>query len=340
VCVGASRTSRRLVPGPGIQAPDGSGRERVAEIQRARMQYAMVHMASERGAANVTVADIVARSSVSRRTFYEAFEDRQDCFLATFEEAVDRAASVVIDAYERAGSWQARVRAALISLLDLFDRERELGRLLVVESLAAGTRVLEHRQRVLTQIIATVHEGGMGVKRGEGPPPLTAEGVVGGVLSVLYSRLVQDTDSSLLDLTGALTGMVVLPYLGGGVARHELQRPVPQPSRNPQAGERGNALLDLQMRLTYRTVRVLGAIAAYPGASNRQIGVAAGIDDQGQISKLLARLKRLELIDNTQAQAGKGTANAWTLTPKGVQVHETLATQTNGNTTPGTRSHA
>ena len=57
------------------------------------------------------------------------------------------------------------------------------------------------------------------------------------------------------------------------------------------------------MRLTYRTVRVLLAIAQHPGASNRQIGEDAGVHDQGQISKLLTRLHKLGLVDNI---AGEG----------------------------------
>ena len=68
------------------------GRGGVAEIQRARMITALVEVAGERGAGGVTVAHIVARSGVSRRTFYELFDDREDCFLAAFDQAVERGA--------------------------------------------------------------------------------------------------------------------------------------------------------------------------------------------------------------------------------------------------------
>jgi DNA-binding MarR family transcriptional regulator len=78
------------------------------------------------------------------------------------------------------------------------------------------------------------------------------------------------------------------------------------------------------MRLTYRTVRVLIAIASHEGASNRQVGDAAGIADQGQISKLLARLDGLGLIENTGAGHSRGEANAWQLTRKGLEVEHTI----------------
>ncbi len=42
----------------------------------------MMEVAGERGAGNATVAHVVARSGVSRRTFYEMFADREDCLVA------------------------------------------------------------------------------------------------------------------------------------------------------------------------------------------------------------------------------------------------------------------
>lgn len=82
------------------------------------------------------------------------------------------------------------------------------------------------------------------------------------------------------------------------------------------------------MRLTYRTVRVLLAIASRPAASNRQVATAAGISDQGQISKLLSRLQALGLIGNDGGDHAKGKPNAWSLTPRGAEVTRTLQTQT------------
>jgi DNA-binding MarR family transcriptional regulator len=74
------------------------------------------------------------------------------------------------------------------------------------------------------------------------------------------------------------------------------------------------------MRLTYRTVRVLMVIAEHPGASNREIAEGSGIVDQGQISKLLNRLARLNLVENLGEGQEKGAANAWHLTARGAQV--------------------
>ena len=71
-----------------VEVDRAGGRGGVAEIQRARMIAALVEVAGERGVGGVTVGRIVGRSGVSRRTFYELFADREDCFLAAFDQAV------------------------------------------------------------------------------------------------------------------------------------------------------------------------------------------------------------------------------------------------------------
>jgi DNA-binding MarR family transcriptional regulator len=120
--------------------------------------------------------------------------------------------------------------------------------------------------------------------------------------------------------------MIVLPYLGPAAARKELAKPVPQAPLATR--HEGNPLGGLEMRLTYRTVRVLMAIAAHPGSSNRIVADAAEVTDQGQMSKLLARLHDIDLVENTGGGAARGEPNAWTLTEKGWRVQGVIAEQT------------
>jgi len=102
-----------------------------------------------------------------------------------------------------------------------------------------------------------------------------------------------------------------------------LRRPALHPRGDsvPSRALGGKDPLDgLNMRLTHRTVRVLMVIAENPGASNREIAEGSGIADQGQISKLLTRLARLKLVENTGDGQEKGASNAWRLTARGAQV--------------------
>lgn len=301
------------------------GPGRVRDIQRVRILTATVQEVGQRGAANLSVAHIVARSGVSRRTFYEIFEDREDCLLAAFEDALKRVAAVVVPAYEQSGSWRAKVRSALVALLGCLEDDRATGRLLIVESLACGPGALERRREVLAGIMRILEEGSANGKASGEPPALTAEGIVGGVISVLYARLTDTSQINLLNLTGPLMGMIVLPYLGSAAARKEIELPAPQGSGTTRSLMRIDPLQDLPMRLTYRTMRVLVSIAEHPGSSNRTIGGNAGIGDQGQASKLLARLHKLGLIENQGGDFACGEPNAWVLTLTGQEVHNSIA---------------
>jgi AcrR family transcriptional regulator len=305
-------------------SPKGLPRGQVTEIQRSRMLAAALEAVEEVGYARMTVAQVIGRAKVSRKTFYDVFADREDCFLAALEQAVGQVGKGLRDAYEREPAWRDGVRAGLTELLVFLDEEPALARLCLVEALGAGPRVLERRAQLLEELAEIVDRGRFVTSAVREPPEVSAEGVVGAVFAVLHTRALEGGADRFACLLGSLMNIVVLPYLGARAASRELSRPVPEvrrdrngptsrtQSRDPMAG--------LSMRLTYRTVRVLVVIGEHPGASNREIAERSDVTDQGQISKLLARLARLDLVENTGEGQEKGGANAWSLTSRGARV--------------------
>ncbi len=308
----------RLRPGPG-----GLPRGQVTQIQRSRMLGAAVEAVEEVGYARMTVAQVIGRARVSRKTFYDVFTDREDCFLAAFDQALNQARTIAQEAYTREQSWREGVRAALARLLLFMDEEPGLAKLCLVEALGAGERVLDRRTQMLEEIAAVIDRGRGVSSTVREPPEVTAEGVVGAIFAVLHTRILEQGEERLTDLLGALMSMIVLPYLGTRAAGAELSKPPierPLGARPLAVARRTDPLEGLNMRLTYRTVRVLMVIAEHPGASNREIAEGSGIVDQGQISKLMNRLARLELVENRGEGQERGAANAWHLTPRGSQV--------------------
>jgi AcrR family transcriptional regulator/DNA-binding MarR family transcriptional regulator len=368
---------RGAARGGAVGTDDGLGRSRVSDLQRARILSATFEVVMERGAAGMSVAHVVERSGVSRRTFYEHFTGREDCLAAAFEQAVLYASEPVLGAWRSEGRWRERVRNSLIALLEFLECEPVVGRLLVVESSAAGYRTLESRRRLLGVLRGAIEQGapkattreaaarktkgareakktGSDAKKsGYVPSALTAEGILGGVLAVIQERLQHGEQresppvaggtlegaGGLLDLANPLMSMIVLPYEGPAAARRELTSPLPAHTAT-EAGQRREAVLfsdpfkDAGMRLTYRTVRVLVAIAEHPHASNRTIGDSAGITDQGQVSKLLGRLQRAGLVTNSGLGPGQGAPNAWSLTPAGDQIVHTINAHAEDTSTP------
>ncbi|HEY5287941.1 MAG TPA: TetR family transcriptional regulator [Solirubrobacteraceae bacterium] len=307
--------------GPGERS---GGREQLLDIQRGRLIAATTELAAEQGASKLSVAAIVARSGVSRRTFYEVFPDVRDCLLAALEESLEFARARVREAYDPQEPWRLRIRLALHALLCLFEDEPTRGRLLVVEAPGAGQAALERRAQVLGELSDAVEQGRAETGRGAALTALTAEGLVGSALAVVHARLIGTGARGapgLVELTNPLMSMIVLPYLGAAAARKELEQPLPKRKRHAaQPTDGASRLNTLPMRITYRTMRVLRVIGAQPGASNRKIGEIAGMSDQGQVSKLLQRLERLGLIVNATPSEERGMANAWQLTPAGAEI--------------------
>jgi AcrR family transcriptional regulator len=324
-----------LSPGRAHQAAgaddlDSAPRLQVSEIQRSRLLAAAVKVVEQYGYSHTTVAHITARARVSRRTFYELFENREECLLAMFEDAL-ATITTEIDAAQLDGlSWRERTRGGLAVILGFFDRESVLGRVCVVQMLRGDERVLERRAEILTRLAERIDEGREASGRKGSVPALTAEGLVGAAHAILYARSLKPDGEPLIGLLNGLMSMIVLPYLGPEIARREQARALPKPTVTPpaDAGEvvkpERNPLESIPMRVTYRTAKVLERIAEQPGISNRQVADQAGIADQGQMSKLLSRLQRLGLIINTGQGHIKGEPNAWTLTPTGLQVAQNI----------------
>jgi AcrR family transcriptional regulator/DNA-binding MarR family transcriptional regulator len=311
---GRTGAVQRLRPGP-RKMP----RVQVAEIQRGRLLGATVDVVEEVGFSRLTVAQVITRAKVSRKTFYDLFEDREDCFLAVFDEGIERIGALAGEAYAEQSSWRDAVRAGLLAILSFMDDQPALARICVVEALGAGPRVLESRARVIEQLKRVVAEGEPAAQRrsrkGQAGD-IAVEGVVGAALTVLHTRLLERNHAPLVNLLGPLMSLIVLPYKGSRAAGEELSRPGPKGRRRkPQS--RKDPLGGLDMRLTYRTMRVLSFVGEHPGASNREVAEGAGIADQGQMSKLLARLERLELLGNTGAGQRHGACNEWRLTDRG-----------------------
>ena len=287
------------------------------------MLTAAVDAVEEVGYAGMTVAQVIGRARVSRKTFYDVFADREDCFLAAFEQALDQGRARVSEAHARQPDWRVAIRAGLAALLDAMDEEPGLTKLCVVEAQAAGPKVLERRGEAFAEAALALDRGRTTKGATGEPPEVTAEGLVGTVFTVIHTRVLERDRRPLIELLGPLMSMIVLPYLGARAAARELK--LPTPNLQLAAGARtGRSVTDplegLNMRLTYRTVRVLMVVSDNPRASNREIAVGSGIADQGQISKLLNRLARLELIENLGEGQEKGAANAWQLTVRGAAV--------------------
>ena len=314
---------RMSIKGP--PTPRG-GAMYAADLQRGRLLTATFSLVSEKGYEGVSARSVSERAGVSNRTFYECFSDREDCFLAAFNYAVEGLELEVRRGWESQLGWTARTRGALSGLLLALDREPAVARLVFVEALSAGPRVLARRARVLEGLAGVVDRGRENAQAPRSLPPLVAEGVVGATFGVIHARLLELRPAPLIGLLGQLMATIVLPYRGSAAASKELERPVPRPplravrrdgdglSRRPLS-----VASPVDYRLTVRTQMALAAVGGRPGLNNREVSEIIGLADQGQISRMMKRLQTQGLVENAQGHTNR-QVKAWRLTRDGEAV--------------------
>ncbi|MFI6173335.1 TetR/AcrR family transcriptional regulator [Nocardia sp. NPDC051052] len=146
--------------------------EAVAHSQRMRMYLGVLEAVAERGYGETTVGDIVARANVSRRTFYQLFRGRDDCFTEAFEAAVDLVLGELdtsVQAMPRS-EWRALIRTTLETYLQVLSDNGIYARALHIECLVAGPIVAEQRRQMKT-LLAHRMRAAFRIGRGEGDIP-------------------------------------------------------------------------------------------------------------------------------------------------------------------------
>lgn len=188
----------------------------IRTIQRERLIVAMLNAAAELGYLETNVQDVIDRAGVSRPTFYEHFSNKEDCFLAAFDASAERLREKLDAAVRRGGSvWRDRVRLGLAALLRFASHEPDTARMMVVEARAASSAAVKRRVELMDEFAHCLQAQAREFLPKSAPAnSLTASGIVGGVESVLYSRLCKQEHAELESLLPSLMYFVVLPYEG------------------------------------------------------------------------------------------------------------------------------
>ncbi|HZK15560.1 MAG TPA: TetR/AcrR family transcriptional regulator [Solirubrobacterales bacterium] len=194
----------------------------VRAIQRERLLAAMIEVVTETGYNRLTVQNVLSRAGISRPTFYEQFEDKEDCFLAAFDASAAQMRTRIDAAVADAGpDWRERLRNGIEGLLDFIAGEPKAARTVIVEARASSPAGLGRRDELLDHF-ATCIDALVREDLDEPPSAIAAAGVVGGIESVLYARLQKGETEDLAELLPSLMYFAVLAYAGRAAARDEL----------------------------------------------------------------------------------------------------------------------
>jgi AcrR family transcriptional regulator len=202
---------RRLPPGR-----HGLPREFVAENQRERLLNGVVDAVAEHGYNQTTIGAIAEAAKISRRTFYEYFEDKEACFLAAYGMIDEHVRGAMLAAGDPAAPWSERVRDRLAALLGTLTRDRAVARFYLIEPLAAGGEVAARYREAMRMLAETIRPQ-------SGPPELNVEvrdqALMGGIATLIARRLKAGGTAGLHELLPDLTELALTPYLGREEAR-------------------------------------------------------------------------------------------------------------------------
>lgn len=212
----ASPDEQRALP----RGRHGLSRAFVLSNQRERIIESLAVVCAQKGFPAVSVEDIIVDAGVSRRTFYDLFEDKQHCFACAYDLVFERVFAA-FDAAYWAGDrpWPERMASGLNALLELFAAEPVLARLVIVEVLAAGRGALERRDAALKRFETFFGPGRVGLPSELAGQQLLARAVVGGLSEALYARILSGDTARLPEIGSDFLYCALVPYVGHSHAR-------------------------------------------------------------------------------------------------------------------------
>jgi AcrR family transcriptional regulator len=198
--------------------------EVVSRSQRERLLEAAVRVVAAKGYAAMTIGDLTREAGVSRTTFYELFEDKEACFLAAYDNAVEMLVRRVVRAYESEQGWPERAAAGLAALLETFAEEPALARLSLVEIGSAGPAAQRRYRAAIQRLTPLFDEGRDFAPGGRALPANTSRMAIGEVAGLLADELVEGRAAGLPNLLSDVLFATLVPYIGPGAAAREVER--------------------------------------------------------------------------------------------------------------------
>jgi AcrR family transcriptional regulator len=183
--------------------------EAVARHQRGRLEGAMVDAVARHGYADTTLRELVTLAGVSKGTFYEHFESKQDCFLTTFDDIIDIISAGIEEAVSDPGDPGEKLLAGLRTFTAVATEEKKAAYLAVVESLTLGVDAVAHRDRAAHRFEALIRESLDRFPGPHRPSDLTVRGIVAGLRNCVYHRLRDETIEELPALTDTVAAWVL-----------------------------------------------------------------------------------------------------------------------------------
>jgi AcrR family transcriptional regulator len=215
--------SQRLAGKPSPRRGGGAEAGAGSPPRRERILDAAERLVATRGVAGTSIEAIVKEAGVSSVTFYEFFEGKEECFVAAFDRAVERAAEEIATAAEgdpAAGgfTWSEQIATGLRAVTKMIAAEGERARLVLVEAQTGGPELSARFEAALDRVAAKLREGRALETSPADLPSSHEEATAGALAWLLRERLEAGKGGELEALYPELIDIALAPYLGGGIS--------------------------------------------------------------------------------------------------------------------------
>jgi AcrR family transcriptional regulator len=273
---------------PAADGGSAAPHQRVLDPRHVRIIEAFVEVAAEHGLAGATEARVCARARVPRHTFQAYFDAPEDCLGEILDQGRRAAVEIITKAFDREEDPRDGLRAAVASLLLFLDEEPALAKVLLVESLAAGQRTLQHRERILAELRALILARLPAKDSPIPPPPYAAQAAASAALALLHARTVEGMPAPFIEMLGPVLGIIAFARLQAPAVKREIEygnqlarkiaagdpRWAPVRPRRPGADDAMPAML---ARTARRPRECLCFLADNPGSSSRETADGIGV---------------------------------------------------------------
>lgn len=190
--------SQRLAAEPVGRRDEERPRGAIAGDQRERLLDATEALIAEKGATGTTIEAIVKAAGISTVTFYEHFRNKDECFVAAFERAVEELRGEVVAAIPSGAAWSEQVEVGLDALLAALDAEPARARLCFVEAQRGGREMVARYDAALDAVAAALDDS-------------LGQAIAGGMAWLLRERLELGGEGSVRDLLPQMRDVVLAP---------------------------------------------------------------------------------------------------------------------------------
>jgi AcrR family transcriptional regulator len=254
--------------------------KQVARHQRGRLQGAMVEAVARHGFADTTLRELVTLAGVSKTTFYEHFESKQDCFLSTFDDIALEVERRVDEAVDWPGDLRERVAVGITKAFTVIAEEQAAASLVTVESLTLGAAAVPHRERAsahFEELIQRAFEESPSPHRVTG---LTVRGIVAGIRNTAYHHLREGRGGELPAAAEPIVEWILcfdrpageMARSGARAAARPTRRPPARPEPDPESRDKRERIVCAATELAFER--------GYEGLSIPAISAAAGVSNQ------------------------------------------------------------